>query len=691
MPKSKPLYKRDSEFQKYIYILFKAHPELSTKMKDFSDYLEQNIEKKLYSSDNTLYNEIKKIEETETSVLLSILNSTYDAINTGIAGDNIEIFGVSLKKKKIGNTWEIIEKHSQFLIDSNKAKVNPLVLQNKFSEPLIYTNPNVKWNSNWDVPYFDKKPINERTLPEQLDKYPYLTVSDFLQPHLIRLNYPINKEKYFDGNIRYEEGGDKTKNFILPITSQFFDYFDTSDLQNNMSDGKPMFEMIVYAHSVVVYLRIPINGNLMSKYITFSRTYDNPTKKEDGTFVAKTPDATNNKGCAIENILSVAIYPFVKTGKNKDAFYRIMFLDRDTKHLKYDLSFYKNNNNSNIKYKAKKSRSIKEKMNVQTDFYVLNNEFDYIGVKHNDASGIIIPKLEQVGSGSNSFSFAIDFGTTNTHIEYKINDDSNPMPFEISKDDIQFATLFSPEIIDSSSSSYTDARLMYEFIRHELLPELINKESEFSFPIRTALNENINLNLSKPTYSLADFNIPFDYEKYASKPNSKISTNLKWSNDNDNLIRIERFFEELLLLIRTKVLLNNGYLNSTKLVWFYPSSMPATMLDRLNSLWHKLFKKYITTQTTPIKISESIAPYYYYKKKENIVASDKPVVTIDIGGETSDIVIFQGKNPTLLTSIRFAANAIFGDAYGGSPKNNGFVEKYKNVFASLLHDNELFN
>jgi len=686
----KPLYQRDSEFQKYIYKLFKANPELSIKMRDFSDYLEQNL-KKLDSSDNTLYKEIKKIEETETSELLSKLNSTYDALDTGTAGDNIEILGFSLKKKKIGNRGAIIEAHSQFLIGSSKSNIRPLVLQNKFSEPLIYTDSNVKWNSNWAVPCFDKKPISERTLPGQLDKYPYLTVSDFLQPHLIRLNYPINKGKYFDGNIRYESG-DKTKSYILPITNQFFDYFDTSDLQNNMPDGKAMFEMVVFPNSVEVYLRIPINGNLTGKYITFNRTYDNPIKKDDGTFIARTPDVINNKGCVIENLLSLAIYPFLKTGKDEDAFYRIMFLDRDinnnTKHLKYDLSFYKNDNNSNIKYKEKKSRSIKEKMNIQTDFYVLNNEFDYIVVKHNDASGIVIPKLEQVGGSSNSFSFAIDFGTTNTHIEYKIND-GNPMPFEITKEDIQFATLFSPEIIDDSA--YTDARIMSEFIRHELLPELINKESEFSFPVRTALNENIKLDLSKSTYSLADFNIPFDYEKYTSKVNSKISTNLKWSNDDANLIRIERFFEKLLFLIRTKVLLNNGDLNNTKLFWFYPSSMSATRLDNLDSLWRKLFSKYITTQTTPIKISESIAPYYFYKKKKGINASDKPVVAIDIGGGTSDIVIYQGKNPTLLTSIRFAANAVFGDAYGNSPDNNGFVIKYENVFADLLQSNELYN
>lgn len=687
----KPLYKRDPEFQKYIYKLFNAYPQLSIKMRDFADYLEQNL-KKLDKEENALYREIKKIEEVDSIQLQLKLNSTYEALDTGTAGDNVEILGFPIKKKKIGNRGAIIEENSQFLIQSNKSEIKALVLQNKFSEPLIYTDSNVQWNSNWVVPYYDDKPLNERTLPGQLDKYPYLTVSDFLQPQLIRLNYPINKEKYFDGNIRFESG-DKTKNFILPITNQFFDFFDTTDLQNNMSDGKPMFEMVVFPNSVEVYLRIPINGNISGKYITFNRTYENPTKKDDGTFVGRTPDEYNNKGSVIENIVTVAIYPFLKTGNDDNAFYRVMFLDRDlnnnTKHLKYDLSFNKNENNLQINPSAKQFRSLKEKTKImQTEFYVLDKEFDYIGVKHNDASGIIIPKLEKVGGSSNTFSFAIDFGTTNTHIEYKIND-GKPMPFEITKEDIQFATLFSSDIKDDSA--FTDARIMAEFIRHELLPELINNESEFNFPIRTALNENIKLDLTKATYSLADFNIPFDYEKYASKANSKISTNLKWSNDDANLVRIERYIEKLIFLVRTKVLLNNGDLNKTKIIWFYPSSMPANRLDSIDTLWKKIVNKFISSAVKPIRILESTAPFYYYKNQEGLTASDKPVVSIDIGGGTTDISIYQGKNAILLSSIRYAGNSIFGDAYGNSPKNNGFIIKYFGEFKKLIDSNELYN
>ena len=46
----------------------------------------------------------------------------------------------------------------------------------------------------------------KRWLPGVNLQYPYLTVSDFLEPYLIRLVYPINKEKFFDGNLVTEVG-----------------------------------------------------------------------------------------------------------------------------------------------------------------------------------------------------------------------------------------------------------------------------------------------------------------------------------------------------------------------------------------------------------------------------------------------------------------------------------------------------
>ena len=111
-------------------------------------------------------------------------------------------------------------------------------------------------------------------------------------------------------------------------------------------------------------------------------------------------------------------------------------------------------------------------------------------------------------------------------------------------------------------------KLLIDIIPQEIIPLEVNSNSEFNFPLRTAINSNINLDIDKETYALADFNIPFVYEKYAIVKNTKTRTNLKWSNfKNPNETKvIDAFFENLLLLIRNKVLLNGGDLNKTKLI-----------------------------------------------------------------------------------------------------------------------------
>ncbi len=57
------------------------------------------------------------------------------------------------------------------------------------------------------VPYLDDRPLADRTLPHQAHiKYPYLTVSDLLQPYLIRLPFAMDDKRFFDGNYEVRQG-----------------------------------------------------------------------------------------------------------------------------------------------------------------------------------------------------------------------------------------------------------------------------------------------------------------------------------------------------------------------------------------------------------------------------------------------------------------------------------------------------
>jgi len=120
---------------------------------------------------------------------------------------------------------------------------------------------------------------------------------------------------------------------------------------------------------------------------------------------------------------------------------------------------------------------------------------------------------------------------------------------------------------------------------------------------------------------------------------------------------------------------------------------PARKSD-LENTWNELFLQYFNPTKQAIGITESLAPFYYFKGTNKLQGGAfKPVVSIDIGGGTTDIVVFKQNKPLLLTSFKFAANTIFGDGYSeyGAATSNGLISKYYPHFENLLVTNKLFD
>ena len=232
-----PLYERSSGYQKYLYALLKFFRSAGSEAPDFracfpemADYLTKNLEI-LRTQHDQLYQEINQLTITD-------FYDHYAELDTGQSGDLLELLGFPLRKKKID--IGSIAKSSDFTIRSTKLQHDtpPLVLQNQLNKPYHYINDT--WDSHVAVPYQLDEPPDERKLPGQVISYPYLTVSDFLEPFLIRLVYPINQGKFFDGNLGETK---EQKGFVLPLKRAFFDYFDADDLQGSVAGGKKFFEM----------------------------------------------------------------------------------------------------------------------------------------------------------------------------------------------------------------------------------------------------------------------------------------------------------------------------------------------------------------------------------------------------------------------------------------------------------------
>ncbi|MCW3105725.1 MAG: hypothetical protein JWQ09_231 [Segetibacter sp.] len=721
-----PLFLRGNDFITYIFSLRRAMPEFSTLFSEIDKYIGQCYQ---FLSDE-LKEKISLIDGTH-------FNSNYQDITIGgNDGETAEILGFPLKGK---NAEE--GKESDFEIKSNKYKLNypnskvPLILPNDtLTLGLWYWDS--PWQSDFSSPYFDSRILSQRTLPfKDHVQYPYLTISDFLEPYLIKLVYPIKSSDFFSGNISFNSnvGAKRDSNqdvakkensqdnhFVLPIKKDFFNYFDTKEFQGVgndgspiLSDGKPMFEMEVARASVKVTLRVPIKSQ-EKPYITFKREYSYAGVKDSAQ-----PDIESNKGIIVEKVFGATIYPFIKVrsqlvtepGGNNETpvfkhFYRVMMVDRNIDdaniHQDIELSFSKNEKNKELAICRtdsipsetnfdgyKRVRSQKKSEQVSSHFYVLEDDFDFINVSHKDASGILIPKFREIDGGTSKFSFAVDFGTSNTHVEYLVGTEPESVAFEITEKDIQIGTLHDTSEETINSLNRIAAHYIHTLPEKEFLPEFIGAKFDYKFPQRTILSEQKGINLSKPNHVLADLNIPFGYEKHRMMPEAVITPNLKWSNhqmNTDDKRRVGAFIEQLLLLIRNKVIINGGDLEKTELKWFYPSSMDSGRVGELEVAWSTYYNELINNKI-PTKLSESIAPFYYFQKRMGKSSADRPIAAIDIGGGTSDIVIFQDDAPKLLSSFRFASNSIFGDGYNGSPQINGFVKRYKPKIEQLLSDN----
>lgn len=645
-----PLYKRNIDFIKYVISLFKKESILREKMRYFYEYLTITL-KKLNETNYELYNELNQYTETDNYL------SKCKVLDTGVAGQTVEIFGIPLYKR---SGILPIEDESEFLIYSNKfKKANkdqkiPLVLQNNFNKKLKYTSVSHLWDSSIQVPNVDTKEIDERLLPGTVNKYPYLTISDFLEPVIFELDYKFNEKAFYNPIIKKESDF----SYTLPLTKRFFDFFTIDDLISSKVNGQPMLEVIPFPSSVDLILRIPINSG--KDFITFTRKYDSKENSFDKNI---SPDLENNTGIIEKLDAAVAIYPFIQSRFVKE--YRVGLYKIHDYNIQLS---YLNKENNLVEVKDSTQRGAD---NVKSTYDLLENQFEYISINQFGYSNTIIPKWKIQNAENEKFTFAIDFGTTNTHIEYQMGNNVSK-PFDITENDLQYEST-----IDPNNKKGGTPLFITRSIELELFPYLINDKEDYNFPIRTAISYKTDLNKNITTYPLMDYSIPFIYQKSQISKNNLVKTNLKWSS-NDN-IDVEKYLEELILLIQSKVVLNNGNLDSSTIKWSYPLSMSKARLNRLENMFTELAEKHFGENIEIEKYSESLVPFQYLIHAEGITSLNKPVASIDIGGGTVDIVVYYKNEPELITSFKLGVNTIFGNGYNKSNEKNGYKKMFDNI------------
>jgi len=687
----RPLYAREWRFVKYIYALFTAYPNLKKWCNEVNNYIIRNLEllpPKLHDEIITEIGNPEACDLESTERARTFLISNYETMENGV-----QALGVPFHCTRRQDRLQDIAKSDFVISPTRKTDRNlPLVLQNHLNasiqDPFRYVVDD--WDDSITIsPQDYSMPPEKRVLPATTHQYPWLTDDDFLQPSIIKLDYTSNHECFFNGNISAETTATDKCDFVLPLKPLFFKYFDVSDLWGTVN-GKPRFELrhskVGQTESVKAILRIPVQKQ--GHFITLSRTYI----EARGCNLAY--DEKRNCGFFITVPFALSVFPFVKTEQLKQ--YNVQLVDRALGQLErhdISLSFYKNGYLNCVADNSvtMRGRSLKAEKRVGSTYYRLADDFDYIKVsvngdsKGNSAEGVICPKWASHVTGHETYTFAVDFGTTNTHIEFmRGNDMPEPLKIDSAAHERFLATLYNGESI------------LYDVImRQEFLPKCIDET--YGFPQRTVLSESEHLNAANADdiVALGDTNIPFIYEKESIGYGNRVIPNLKWSMEPANNKRIRAYLTELCLLMRTKVLLENGDIAKTRLVWFYPLSMKMGKIRKLEEMWRKTFADVFGIEADTrniIQMPESVAPYYFYKCSSRFRGTTSSVASIDIGGGSTDVTVFEpnAQQPLMLTSFRFAANVLFGDGFSEIPHGdtNPMLQKYTQYFKDLFNSDD---
>ena len=292
----------------------------------------------------------------------------------------------------------------------------PLVLVEGMNITGDYMEKNSPWDPNTKIKDFYHRaiPLFERRLPQGNSltiTYPFITTDDFLEDILLEMPFKLNTSKFytgFQGDFKY----------LLPVKKEYFNFFKISDLKNNLS-------IAINDGQVKVTLKVPLRNRKGVSDIVFTKKYE------------------KSKGSIIECRTGLGIYPFYQVNDpdtNLQALndYTVLLAERNEKIRLHSLEFFSFRDfASDVSHITAKmtERSVLADINsgdstAASKYYRVGQAFDYMELSYTDVAdrkctGLIIPDFEKrtfnKDNLNKAFTFAIDFGTSNTHIAYKEN------------------------------------------------------------------------------------------------------------------------------------------------------------------------------------------------------------------------------------------------------------------------------
>ena len=488
-----------------------------------------------------------------------------------------------------------------------------------------------------------------------------IDINSFFMPKLVRLPFKINKDNFI--GISYErDPKERDYDYLIPLRSEALAYLD---------QGLATCVCQIIPYGAVV--KFKYNGN---EY-----------KKEYGQC-----DIYNLKDNA--KYINIGLFPnILSLIESENNFFKVALSISDLNGeygtpMDVKLTFFKKDTNgifSEIHEVAKEKVGIakngvlpvvvrsEQRKETDTDcttkyYEIFNSGFDAVKFNIEGYEGFVLPKWKQTERSNDSYTYAIDLGTSNTFVSRKKdNEDNMPEMFTMNKPMVSYLHEYDENTQFSLVSNIEESMLSEcrDIMKTEFVPPLVDG-FDYKFPIRTAICKASN-KADKPAL-FDNHNIAFFYEKMLGKTLQECITDIKWEQDEEP-VRI--FVQELMLVIKCDVLQRNGILNQTKIIWFRPLSFSGKTRRMYDKIWKELPKDYLFTDNVSC-YTESEAPYYYFKKMDEVRNTDS-VAIIDIGGGSTDYVYFSENKPLSATSVHFGCDVLWGNGHNefGNARENG--------------------
>ena len=503
-------------------------------------------------------------------------------------------------------------------------------------------------------------------------------VTKLFADSVIKLPYRVSEENFYTPKFIGKE--DRSYDYLLPLTDDAVTSLDISNVDCSVKEfglGK----------------KIEVTLKLEGK--EYKKQYTKDIANYEG--MGRIIDFSNPFNVNME----LGLFPNIKSPITRDNnYYKLMLVTSDdNRNRQFDIQ-----NNSCIFFAPNKEktgnvileeadsnlftngvrkpivRSVqKEGVECSTKFYeVFNTEISalslHLEIEGGIHTGVLIPKFHEIQKQTKVYTYAIDFGTSNTYISKREKGSSlEPQQMRMSNTMMSYLHERNHSRQKSLIENWDDipfARSL-EFFQTEFVPPFIDG-SKYKFPLRTAI---VKSKQQKDLPSLFDsHNIAFSYEKKKITGENIVSTNIKW-DENTNDARL--FIRELLIIVKCDALLSEADLSQTDIVWFYPLSLSQKAKAKFEEIWHEEASNIIGESVHLLSYTESEAPYYYYAEKDEFDSIDS-VAVIDIGGGSTDIVYFKEGMPKLANSVHFGCDVLWGNGYNkmSNARDNGIFQRY---------------